>query len=165
MISIRKLKKEDVYTVHEYSSDFENTYYMLNNPVSTLDETKAFVEKCIEAYEMNPIPYLSMAVLWNDVHIGEVFASISGEEADIGWIINKNYWGKGYATEAAKLFMDYLSNEFGIKKFAAYCDARNYASQKVMEQIGLQFIGRNGARIYKKNVTDGEELMYSYTRL
>ena len=160
MISIRKLRKDDVHTVHEYSSDFDNTYFMLNNPFSSLDETEAFVERCIEAYEMNPIPYLSMAVLLDNTHIGEVFASVSGEEADIGWIINKNYWGKGYATEAAKLLIEYLESNLGIRKIAAYCDARNFASQKVMEHLGMRCSGSNGIRNYKKNVLAGEELIY-----
>lgn len=150
MISIRKLKKEDVYTVYEYSSDVENTYYMLNDPFSSLDETKDFIERCIAAYEMNPIPYLSMAVLLNDIHIGEVFASISGEIADIGWIINKKYWGNGYATEAAKLLIEYLEKNLGIRKIIAYCDERNVASQKVMEHLGMRCMGSSGIRKYEQ---------------
>lgn len=160
MITIRKFRPEDALTVYRYSSDFENTYYMLNNPFSSLEEASAFVEKCIKAYEKNPMPYLSFAVLSDDTHIGEVFASLSEKEADLGWIIDKNYWGRGYATEAARLLMAYLENTLGIREFVAYCDARNIASQKVMKHLGMHYAGSNGIRTYEKEVSDGEELIY-----
>lgn len=50
MITIRNFIPEDAHTVYRYSSDFENTYYMLNNPFSSLEEASTFVEKCIKAY-------------------------------------------------------------------------------------------------------------------
>ena len=50
------------------------------------------------------------AVCVEGQHIGEVFAYLSEKEADIGWLIDKRYWGNGYATEAAKLLVEYIKN-------------------------------------------------------
>lgn len=160
MISIRKLTMDDVETMFVYSSDFENTYYMLNSPFSTVEETREFLDKCIEEYDREEPQYLSFAVEWNHLHVGEVFASISGKEADIGWIIDKRYWGKGFATQAANLLIEYLEKNLQIEEIVAYCDARNIPSQKVMEHIGMKRVGSNGIRNYSKNVSSGEELKY-----
>ncbi len=160
MISIRKLTLNDVETTFAYSSDFENTYYMLNEPFASLEETRLFVCKCIEEYDCENPQYLSFAVVWDKLHIGEVFASISEKKADIGWIIDKRYWGKGFATQAASLLVEYLKNSLQIEEVVAYCDARNLASQKVMEHIGMKYSGTNGIRKYSKNVSEGEELKY-----
>ena len=161
MISIRRLTIDDVDTVFEYSSDFENTYYMLTPPDASKDETSAFVKKCIAEYD-RPCPrYLSFAVTLDGIHIGEVFAEVKGEEADIGWVINKKYWGHGYATKAAFLLVKYLRERFGVTELVAFCDARNVASQKVMRHLGMTLVGTNGIRKYDKDVTCGEELKFS----
>ena len=104
--------------------------------------------------------YLSFAVDLDGVHIGEVFAYLSEKEADIGWLIDKRYWGKGYATEAAKLLVEYLQTKLQRTDIVAYCDARNIASQKVMKNIGMEFAGSNGIRTYEKDVEDWEEVKY-----
>jgi len=160
MVSIRKFMIEDVKTTFAYSSDVENTYYMLNSPFATVDETKQFILKCINEYDCENPRYLSFAVTYDGIHVGEVFASISGKEVDIGWIIDKHYWGKGIATSAAKLLLEYLKNELQIDHVIAYCDARNIPSKRVMEKLGMTFVGINGVRSYDKEVSQGEELKY-----
>lgn len=160
MISIRKLTMDDINTTFAYSSDFENTHYMLMVPFATVEETRDFIGKCIEAYDSEQPEYLSFAVVWDNLHVGEVFAYISEKEADIGWIIDKRYWGKGFATQAAKLLVEYLKNTLQIETIVAYCDARNIPSQKVMEHLGMEFVGSNGIRTYEKAVSSFEELKY-----
>ena len=167
MISIRKLTLEDVKTTYAYSSDHENTYYMLNSPFSAIGEAEAFLCRRIAEYESEHPEYLSFAVTYQDVHVGEVFASIfeKEKEAEIGWIIDKHYWGKGIATRAAELFVDHLKKEYGIECLRAYCDARNAASKRVIEKIGMRFAGENGVRFYDKDynkeVPPGVELVFS----
>lgn len=129
-------------------------------PFSTKEETREFICKCIEEYACEQPEYLSYAVVLDDLHIGEVFAYISEKEADIGWIIDKRYWGKGFATQAAKLLIEYLKESLRIEEIVAYCDARNIASKKVMEHIGMEYVGTNGIRTYNKNVSECEELKY-----
>ncbi len=160
MVSIRKLTLEDVETTFTYSSDFENTHYMLMVPFRTREETEAFITKCIEAYESEKPEYLSFAVTWNNLHVGEVFAYLSEKEADIGWLIDKRYWGKGIATRAAKLLVEYLKDELQVESIVAYCDIRNTPSRRVMEHLGMKYAGSNGIRKYDKDVSEAEEIKY-----
>lgn len=160
MITIRKFTIDDVASTFAYSSDFENTYYMLMVPNKTIEETREFLVKCIAEYEKENPEYVSFAVVLDNQHIGEVFAYLSEKEADIGWLINKRYWGNGYATEAAKLLVKYITEELQRTDIVAYCDARNIASQKVMKNIGMEFAGSNGIRTYEKDVEAWEEVKY-----
>lgn len=160
MITIRKFTLDDVASTFAYSSDFENTHYMLMVPNKTIEETREFLVKCIAEYEKENPEYLSFAVVLDNQHIGEVFAYLSEKEADIGWLINKRYWGNGYATEAAKLLVKYIKEELQRTDIVAYCDARNIASQKVMKNIGMEFAGSNGIRTYEKDVEAWEEVKY-----
>lgn len=160
MITIRKFTLDDTESTFVYSSDFENTHYMLMVPHKSIEETGNFLLKCIKEYEKENPEYLSFAVVLDSRHIGEVFAYLSEKEADIGWLIDKRYWGNGYATEAAKLLVEYLKTERKRDDIVAYCDARNLASQKVMQNIGMEFTGSNGIRTYEKEVEDWEEVKY-----
>lgn len=160
MITIRKFTLDDVASTFAYSSDFENTYYMLMVPNKTIEETREFLVKCIAEYEKENPEYVSFAVVLDNQHIGEVFAYLSEKEADIGWLINKRYWGNGYATEAAKLLVEYIKKELHRTDIVAYCDVRNIASQKVMKNIGMEFAGSNGIRTYEKDVDAWEEVKY-----
>ena len=160
MVLLRKLTMEDADTTFAYSSDFENTYYMLNSPFLTIEETKHFLAKCIAEYDCQEPRYLSFAVTYNEIHVGEVFALIAEKEADIGWIIDKRYWGKGISTLAAKALIEYLRDCLKIEYLVSYCDARNIPSKRVMEKLGMTFVGGNGIRKYDKNVLPGEELKY-----
>ena len=162
MITIRKFTLDDVQSTFAYSSDFENTHLMLMVPHKTIEETETILTKSIQAYEKEDPEYLSFAVCLDDVHIGEAFAYLSEKEADIGWLIDKRYWGNGYATEAAKLLVEYIRTRLGRTDIVAYCDARNMASQKVMKNIGMVFAGSNGTRTYEKEVEDWEEIKYSF---
>lgn len=58
--------------------------------------------------------------------------------AELMYRLNKNYWGLGYATEAAKSMLDFGFHQIGLHRIDAMCDIRNATSVKVMENIGMQ---------------------------
>lgn len=76
--------------------------------------------------------------------IGQVTAQESGEDItvrDVGWYIDPNYQGKGYATEAAKAMIDYMFREVGINGISSGAVKDNIASCKMFEKLGFNKIG------------------------
>jgi len=59
-------------------------------------------------------------------------------EWEIGWVMHKNDWGKGYATEAAGAMLGFAFSELGVHRVVAFCNALNTASYRVMEKLGMQ---------------------------
>lgn len=58
-------------------------------------------------------------------------------ETNLGWHYGSRYWGRGYATEAARRLLD-IGFEIGrVKEVFADCFADNAASIRVMEKIGM----------------------------
>jgi len=86
--------------------------------------------------------------------------SASGdEEWMLGWTLHPDYWGKGYASEAALSVLNFAFSELHAHRVSAYCHADNSASIRVMERIGMKFEGRMRERIF----LDGrwyDELVY-----
>ncbi|MGN0446108.1 MAG: GNAT family N-acetyltransferase [Acutalibacteraceae bacterium] len=54
------------------------------------------------------------------------------------WMLNKNYFGKGYAYEAAHAFFDYLFHEKGARRIYAFTEDYNVSSQKLCEKLGMR---------------------------
>jgi len=160
MIEIRKFTQSDAATVFAYSGSFENTYYMLASPNRDIGETEDYITRCIKEYNETDPRYLAFAVTDDGDHVGEVFATFEECGVIIGWIIRTDRQGRGIATEAASQLIRYLRDERGVKKIISFCDSRNTASRRVMEKLGLVFIGESGERHYKKDVSDGVELQF-----
>ena len=63
-------------------------------------------------------------------------------EADIGYELAPEYWGQGYATEAALAIVSFGFREVGLHRISSWCIADNTASAKVLERVGLRPEGR-----------------------
>lgn len=73
-------------------------------------------------------------------HAGLVPQTVDGaEELEIGYWIAPQYWGFGYAKEAAASIRDYGISQLGRKRFVSLIQPENRASRKVAESIGMGF--------------------------
>ena len=61
------------------------------------------------------------------------------EEIEIGYLLNKPYWGKGLATESAQVGINFGFEQLGIQEIIGITHPENIASQRVLEKIGLEF--------------------------
>lgn len=87
----------------------------------------------------------SLAVTLRDTGtlMGAVGLEICNEhsKAELGYWIGKPYWGKGFASEAAKALVDYGFQEAGLNRIYAHHIVRNPASGRVMLKIGMRHEG------------------------
>ncbi|MCX6318385.1 MAG: GNAT family N-acetyltransferase [Bacteroidetes bacterium] len=62
-------------------------------------------------------------------------------EIDLGYRYKQSTWGKGYATEAAYACLQYGFATLGLKRIVGRAMPQNLASLKVLEKIGMKYIG------------------------
>ncbi|HEY6578558.1 MAG TPA: GNAT family N-acetyltransferase [Rhizomicrobium sp.] len=55
---------------------------------------------------------------------------------EVGWTLGKEYWGQGYATEAARAAMNFGFLTQNVERLLSVIDTRNSASQRVAERLG-----------------------------
>ncbi len=87
--------------------------------------------------------------------MGEVMLKLHKREhrqAEIGWVFHPNYAGQGYATEAAAAVLALGFDHFGFHRIFAGCDARNAASYRLMERLGM----RREAALVHNEIFKGE---------
>jgi RimJ/RimL family protein N-acetyltransferase len=83
--------------------------------------------------------------------IGAVGLTLEGEHrrAELGYWIGRDYWNRGYATEAARRVLAYGFAELGLRRVVAHFMSRNPASGRVLEKLGMTREGRLRQHILK----------------
>ena len=64
--------------------------------------------------------------------------TISKKYPEIGFMISKQYWSQGYATEVSMSLVNLAKSEFGVLKIIASAHVNNIASLKVLKKIGMK---------------------------
>lgn len=161
------------------AGDIENTRFMMFLPKPP-DETKNYLEKCELQWRSENQDLFEFEILLKDEKVSSIreLKSIGGisfelldsnpdivkifgnNVADMGWILDKNFWNKGFVTEAANLIVDFVKS-LGVKMIFAQCDSENIGSWRVMEKIGMKRICDNGKR-FNKSEPNIEKTEYTY---
>lgn len=179
---LKPLGSEYFQTVNEYSTDYENTKYMCYLPHQDAEETMSFLRNVDSEWEKETPEFYEFAILYDNEHIGAVSIYFQEETSqvqtdshmaaaatllgvqegtgELGWIVNKKYWGNGFAYEAAEAVVKYFIDNMGITHFIAHCDTENVASYKVMEKLGMVRTGEWGGRRNRAAVEDSFEYQY-----
>lgn len=95
--------------------------------------------------------------------IGEltlVWSSQEHRQGELGYIVNPEFQGHGYATEATRELFPLGFDRLGLHRIVGQCDGRNTASARVMERLGM----RREAHLVQNEWVKGEwtdELIYA----
>ena len=75
------------------------------------------------------------------------------KDIEIGYVLYKKYWNKGYATELVKACIDFIfDNYLDIKRIVAVTVPNNIASQKVLSKVGFEFYSEVNSKEYGKEI-------------
>ena len=58
-------------------------------------------------------------------------------ETEVAYLLDKPYWGQGFATEAAGASLRYAFEELALDRVIALADVENIGSQRVMQKNGM----------------------------
>jgi len=158
---LRPLQVTDLPSTHAYAGNPENTKYMMYLPNENIHETERFLRKVAIEWEKENPSFYEFAVVREGAHMGAVSLCSNGNaEWELGWILHKDFWGKGYVVEAVEALLPFAIKELGAKRFVAHCDAENTASRRVMEKIGMRLFSDEGTRYNKGSKIQTKELIY-----
>jgi RimJ/RimL family protein N-acetyltransferase len=59
------------------------------------------------------------------------------EQIEVGYHVRRSLWGNGYATEAARAYMDYAFHRLGAGRIISMIRPENLSSRRVAEKNGL----------------------------
>lgn len=88
------------------------------------------------------------------------------DTAELGWILTKEYRGRGYVTEMGERLLRAAFETLGARTVIARCDSRNTASYRVMERLGMHLIDveKGGRPVKTPGEAPGDEWTCAVTR-
>jgi [ribosomal protein S5]-alanine N-acetyltransferase len=144
---IRALTADDADGI--YALDTEVHRYLGNNPIKTIEEAKNVITFIQNQYIENGIGRWAIVEKDTNAFVGWTGLKLRKDEDtvnnhtnyyDLGYRLQKKYWGKGYATETAIAVLNYAFTEMKLTEIYAMADAENTGSNNVLRKVGLQFI-------------------------
>lgn len=136
-LTLRPATTEDFDAVHAYAGDPSNTYYMA---WGTNDEraTREYLRECEKAWAREDVRDHEFVMV--EKATGKVVGGcgLYLDNANLGWILHRDYWNRGYTTEAARAMIEYAFEKLGVHRLTATCDAENIGSWRVMEKCGMR---------------------------
>ena len=139
---MRRIRVSDYSDMYEYSSDFEVTKYLTWYPHKNIDETREYAEYLQKRY--NDGKFFDWGLEYKDSRkfigtCGFTTINLNANQAEVGYVIARNYWGHGLIPEALRLVMDFGFNCLGFDKIEARFLDGNERSCKVMKKMGMNF--------------------------
>jgi RimJ/RimL family protein N-acetyltransferase len=162
---LRPYGESDLDDLHRMHADEEVARYLYND-ARTLEETRALLARKIAGAELNAEgDWMSAAVVARETGriVGDLalhWVSEPHKTGEIGFIFDPEQQGRGYATEAARAFLRVAFDEFGFHRVIGRAEARNAASARVLEKLGM----RCEAHLVENEWVKGEwqsELVYA----
>ncbi|HEY9679148.1 MAG TPA: GNAT family protein [Drouetiella sp.] len=165
--TLREFTSADLAAVHEYAQDAETTKYLDWGP-NSLKDTTVFLNESLGFQLEIPRTTFDMAVISDAENrlVGASSVTIIDRENKVGalgYVINRKYWGSGYASEAAAALARFAFEQLHMEKLLATCDSLNVASEKVMRNIGMTLEQKFARHKFMKGKYR-DELLYSVTR-
>jgi [ribosomal protein S5]-alanine N-acetyltransferase len=135
----------DAEEMLKYTSDKDCKRFIGWKLMQTMDETREFIEKLIKREEEGTHLYASVMLKSTDTLIGTVMLFNFDKEAnkaEIGYVFNKDCWGKGYGSESIALVNEFAFESLKLHKVHASVVDANIGSARVLEKNGYELEGR-----------------------
>jgi RimJ/RimL family protein N-acetyltransferase len=108
------------------------------------EESVALLQRITEHQRINGYSLFALHLKESDAFVGWCGLMVVPFEAhftpavEIGWRLNKIFWGKGLATEAAEAVLRLGFLELGLSEIVSFTVELNQPSIRVMQKIGMQ---------------------------
>ncbi|WP_214484602.1 GNAT family protein [Bacillus sp. SM2101] len=141
---LRPLTTDDSGRIEEMAGDFEVAKSTLNIPHPYPEGSAVqFIESILNAEKNNKIVMFGITEKEANRLIGLININLSESfsRGELAYWVGKEYWGKGYGTEASKALLEYGFNHLHLNKIFAASFTSNPGSWRIMEKIGLKYEG------------------------
>jgi len=142
-LHLRKMHGGDIKEISRIISDIE-VMYSWEQAFTTKKDALDWIHKQCRRYKQEQVGYfLAIDKSSGKVmgQIGLMWNEINGERIlEVGYILKKSHWHKGYAIEGAKACLKYGFDLFDVPKIVATIRPENTTSMAVAERIGMKMI-------------------------
>lgn len=153
-LRLRPFTLDDVDDFHRLLIDPDVRKYLCDDKVLSREQAASFIDESLASFEANGFGLWAVLPREEDTLIGfcGFWFFYEPPELQLMYGLAPDRWGKGLATEIARVMIQYGFEEYSFDRIIASADAPNLASLRVMEKAGMTF--------EKQVCINGLELVY-----
>ena len=144
---LRELMPADAAGMFALESDPAVHQFLGNRPVATQAESEAMIEFVRRQYRENGIGRWAVELRATGEFLGWAGLKLMQEPLnghvdfhDVGYRFIRQFWGRGFATEAARASVAYGFDVLHLPVLYATADLRNQASRMVLGKVGFRHV-------------------------
>jgi ribosomal-protein-alanine N-acetyltransferase len=166
-LELCQFTQKDTRGFFEMNNDPEVIKYTGDHAFASVQETTTFIQN-YDHYQKYGYGRWSVYKRSSGQYLGFCGLKYTPEkqETDLGFRLIRQYWNKGFATEAASLALELGFGQYGLKKIVGRAMVENMASIRVLEKLGMQkkFEFEEDARFWVQYEIEAKEFLYTTKR-
>jgi RimJ/RimL family protein N-acetyltransferase len=142
---LREMRLSDAAALYQMDANPNVHKYLWNKPLTSITEVIDYILLVQEQYKTNKIGRFVVILKETNELIGWAGLKYNTEIVnnkvdfyDIGYRLNEQFWGKGYASEASFAWLEYGFKEMKIEVMDAAAHTDNIASNTILKKIGMK---------------------------
>jgi RimJ/RimL family protein N-acetyltransferase len=141
-LRLRKPVRRDAEAIFAaYAQDPLVSRYLDWPPHRSLKTTREFVAQCIWQWSATGcFPYVVCLESLGEP-IGMISMRLKDFKAEYGFVLARQFWGRGYTTQALWALMQWAFGQGRVYRAWGVCDSENAASAAVMSKAGMSYEG------------------------
>lgn len=151
-LTIRSVSIDDHAALCQVLTDPIAMRYIGDGTPRTPGEIRERLEAAIERERTTGMAFWTVELRTPDEPTGAPAGTIIGDcgiipvarigpEIELGYRLNRRFWNRGYATEAARAALAHAFTAFDLERIIAVTIPENYPSQHVLSKCGLRRVG------------------------
>jgi RimJ/RimL family protein N-acetyltransferase len=159
----RWLPDDDLGPLSEIQADPVVMQHIGDGEPRSLDECAEDIERWEEEWDDEGFGLFAVELLGSGELVGAVGLYVPDApprvagHIGIQWRLGRQFWGQGYASEAAQATLEFALQDRGIDRVVAATAPGDTSSEKVLGKLGMDFTGEDeGHRLYAIDLTEYE---------
>ncbi|MGH4123157.1 MAG: GNAT family N-acetyltransferase [Clostridium sp.] len=157
---LREVVETDYPAIYDIYSDEDAVKYQQIKSMSTIEQAKKSVEFFINGFKTKKFIRWCIALKKNDDVIGLITLhdfDIWNSKSEIGYMLNKKYWGQNIMSEVSKKVIDYAFEVIELNRIEALIDPENIASIKLNIKLRFEKEGLKKEAAYNRRTGKYED--------
>jgi ribosomal-protein-alanine N-acetyltransferase len=163
-LCLRRFCRQDLDAYAKIMGDYDVGKWFPKGDRYTREEAKKSLDNILKHWDKHDFGIWAITDKEKSVLLGRCGLNLITEtaEVELDFVLAREFWGKGYATEAARAAIAYGFEILKLDKIIALAKPENIASRKVIEKIGMRY--KKNAKYWGIVCAYYEILKVEYTR-
>ncbi|MEW2082924.1 GNAT family N-acetyltransferase [Streptomyces sp. NPDC005283] len=143
---LRRWHEDDLAPMAEINADPEVMQWIGDGSVRDLEQTAEDIERWEEEWDEEGFGLFAVELLASGELAGFVGLSVPAflpevlPAVEIGWRLGRQFWGQGYASEAAHAALEFALQDRGLDRVVSIARTGHEASENVIRKLGMELV-------------------------